>query len=136
VYVGGLRHGTQSEDVAEFFQQFGEVAHVKLIYQHETQEFRGFGFVTFHSHYDAEEAAEDANGGEILGKRIRCNIAKYNKSQPGRAPPIRDERCAFDELSCMPARSAAAEWPAVSCMYLTGRQNAGPQKHCGPNAEC
>jgi RNA recognition motif-containing protein len=56
------------------------------------QEFRGFGFVSFRSAFAAEDAAEDANGKEVLGGRVKVNIAKYKSTT--RPPVHRDERCA------------------------------------------
>ena len=55
------------------------------------QEFRGFGFVTFRSPFAAEDAAEDANGTEVLGGRVKVNIANYKGTL---RPAYRDERCA------------------------------------------
>jgi RNA recognition motif-containing protein len=61
------------------------------------QEFRGFGFVSFRSAFAAEDAAEDANGKEILGGRVKVNIAKY-KSTLRPAPAHRDDRCAEQDF--------------------------------------
>lgn len=66
-----------------------------------TQEFRGFGFVSFRSAFAAEDAAEDANGKQILGGRVKVNIAKY-KSTLRSGPAHRDERCEA-QLCCVPS---------------------------------
>jgi len=111
IYVGGLASDTKDTDVADFFTRYGNVTNVKLIYHHDTQEFRGFGFVTFDSQRCAEEAADIGNGHETLGSRIRVNLAKYNKP-PGRQqyPPHhqqRDFRCASPSLAnCVPKHQA------------------------------
>ena len=76
--------------MADFFGKYGPVATVKLIYNHETDEFKGFGFVTMQSAADAHDAADDANGKEFLGARIRCNPARDTRSMRG---PERDYRC-------------------------------------------
>lgn len=91
--MGGLASDTKDSDVADFFSRYGKVTNVKLIYHHDSQEFRGFGFVTFDSQRSAEEAADIGNGHEILGSRIRVNLAKYNKP-PGRQqyPPHHQQR--------------------------------------------
>jgi hypothetical protein len=100
VYVGGLPYDTTQQDVENFFSRYGRVTYVKLIYSHDTQEFRGFGFVSFEHQWAAEEAADLANGMDFLGSRIKCNVAKYSKPRlgpgggPGPVPgPQRDYRC-------------------------------------------
>lgn len=94
VYVGGLPHQTTIEAVQDFFDRYGAVERVKLIHHRDTGEFRGFGFVTFYEPEAALDASENATGREVLGKTIRCNLARYNRVPPGGiplgpAPPIR-----------------------------------------------
>jgi hypothetical protein len=90
LFVGSLPQGTTQADVREFFEQYGPVVNVKLIYNHDTDEFKGFGFVTLQYPQDAEDAADDAPGKEILGSRIRCNPARDSRGPRG---PTRDFRC-------------------------------------------
>jgi hypothetical protein len=106
LFVGSLPQETTQADVREFFEQYGPVMNVKLIYNHDTDEFKGFGFVTFQHPLDAEDAAEDAQGKEILGSRIRCNPARDSRAPRG---PPRDFRyllcvsltlCLYGPLVC------------------------------------
>jgi RNA recognition motif. (a.k.a. RRM, RBD, or RNP domain) len=94
VYVGGLPPHTTPPAVQDFFERYGAVERVKLIHHHDSGEFRGFGFVSFRDPAEAAEACEDAPGRELLGNRIRCNLARYNRAPPGGAlgpqpPPMR-----------------------------------------------
>ena len=87
MYVGNLPEHTTATDLEDFFEQYGLVMNVKLIYDHDTQAFRNFAFVTFERADDAELATREANNVEFLGARIRCNIAKYSKSDGFRSGP-------------------------------------------------
>ena len=50
IFVGGLNKDVTSEEVREHFEEkFGGVEEVQFIYDKETQEFRGFCFVTMNS---------------------------------------------------------------------------------------
>lgn len=94
VYVANLPTDTDSREVEDFFLAYGHVVSVKLIHSHDSAEFRGFGFVTFDDPADAETAAWECSGRDFRGRRLKCNIAKYNKlSQRGhggfRALPAR-----------------------------------------------
>jgi peptidyl-prolyl isomerase E (cyclophilin E) len=47
---------------------------------------RGFAFIDFDEAEDAEAAIENMNGAELLGKFIKCSIAKpLTKLKPGQA---------------------------------------------------
>ena len=47
---------------------------------------RGFGFVDFEEEEDAQAAIENMDGAEILGRVLKCNIAKADtKLQHGKA---------------------------------------------------
>lgn len=89
IYVGGLPYDTQQEELHSFFQKYGEVTKVRMIKDHDTQEFRGFAFVSFRSTFAAEDATEDVNGKEALGGRLKVNVAKYKSIAPNAR---RDER--------------------------------------------
>jgi uncharacterized coiled-coil protein SlyX len=99
VYVGNLPPDVTSVDIKAHFERFGPVKHVKLIYDHETQKFRGFGFVTFEYLEDARDAAAEGDGGELLGQRIRCNPARDNRGTGGPPPRGADMRCACRSLA-------------------------------------
>eukprot|EP00252_Welwitschia_mirabilis_P012991 TRINITY_DN286_c0_g1_i1.p1 TRINITY_DN286_c0_g1~~TRINITY_DN286_c0_g1_i1.p1 ORF type:complete len:473 (+),score=90.45 TRINITY_DN286_c0_g1_i1:257-1675(+) len=55
IFVGGLPLNLTEEEFRNYFQQFGNVTDVAVMYDQNTQRPRGFGFITF----DSEEAVEN-----------------------------------------------------------------------------
>ena len=47
VFVGGIQHGTSENDLKEYFEKFGDVTEVVIMFDKITTRCRGFGFVTF-----------------------------------------------------------------------------------------
>lgn len=54
IFVGGLSSNLTEEAFKSYFQRFGEITDVVVMYDNLTQRPRGFGFITF----DSEEAVE------------------------------------------------------------------------------
>ncbi|KAF6173081.1 hypothetical protein GIB67_021662 [Kingdonia uniflora] len=54
IFVGGLASTVTESDFKMYFDQFGMITDVVVMYDHNTQRPRGFGFITF----DSEEAVE------------------------------------------------------------------------------
>jgi hypothetical protein len=62
LYVGNLPWTCDSQQLAEIFQDFGNVELVEVIYDRETSRSRGFGFVTMGSQEEATAAKEKLDG--------------------------------------------------------------------------
>ena len=56
-----------------FFQQFGPILDVEIIFNERGS--KGFGFVTFASTSDADKAREQLNGTIVEGRKIEVNNA-------------------------------------------------------------
>lgn len=74
LYVGGLSWGTTNSDLQEAFEQFGHVEEARVITDRETGRSRGFGFVTFSSQAEAQEALS-LDGTTLDGRSIKVNVA-------------------------------------------------------------
>lgn len=79
LYVGNLSYKVSEEDLKNAFQQFGEVTEARLITDNETGRSKGFGFVEMPSKDEAENAIEQMNDKEFMGRNIKVNIAKPKK---------------------------------------------------------
>eukprot|EP00761_Pharyngomonas_kirbyi_P000273 gb/GECH01000273.1/.p1 GENE.gb/GECH01000273.1/~~gb/GECH01000273.1/.p1 ORF type:complete len:183 (+),score=32.01 gb/GECH01000273.1/:1-549(+) len=75
LFVGGLDfNATNSESLRKYFEQFGEVIEAVVIYDKPTGRSKGYGFVTFASADDAQNAISTPKP-IIDGRKANCNLA-------------------------------------------------------------
>lgn len=74
LYVGNLAWSMDDTTLEELFREFGEVNSAKVV-SDETGRSKGFGFVSFNTPREAEEAIAQLNGQSIDGRNIRVNFA-------------------------------------------------------------
>ncbi|XP_009364617.2 heterogeneous nuclear ribonucleoprotein 1 [Pyrus x bretschneideri] len=89
IFVGGLASTVTESDFKKYFDQFGTVTDVVVMYDHKTQRPRGFGFIT----YDSEEAVDRVlhkTFHELNGKMVEVKRAVPKELSPGpsRSPMI------------------------------------------------
>jgi RNA recognition motif-containing protein len=82
LFVGGISSTTTASDLRVFFSRFGELADATVILNRSTGQSRGFGFVSFRSSIDANQAIAGSDGAELDGHPIRVNRAE---TRPGRS---------------------------------------------------
>ncbi|XP_076903970.1 28 kDa ribonucleoprotein, chloroplastic-like [Bidens hawaiensis] len=89
VYVGNLSYEVDSEKLAHLFEQAGVVEVSEVIYNRETDQSRGFGFVTMSSVEEAEKAIDMFNGYELGGRSLTVNkaAAKGTRLERAERPP-------------------------------------------------
>ncbi|KAJ7946394.1 heterogeneous nuclear ribonucleoprotein 1-like [Quillaja saponaria] len=82
IFVGGLASTVTENDFKNHFDQFGTITDVVVMYDHNTQRPRGFGFIT----YDSEEAVEKVlykTFHELNGKMVEVKRAVPKELSPG-----------------------------------------------------
>ncbi|TYI20224.1 hypothetical protein ES332_A07G221700v1 [Gossypium tomentosum] len=82
IFVGGLASKVTESDFKKYFNQFGDVTDVVVMYDHNTQRPRGFGFIT----YDSEEAVDKVllkSFHELNGKMVEVKRAVAKELLPG-----------------------------------------------------
>ncbi|TKY57368.1 Heterogeneous nuclear ribonucleoprotein 1 [Spatholobus suberectus] len=89
IFVGGLPSTITESDFKKYFDQFGTITDVVVMYDHNTQRPRGFGFIT----YDLEEAVDRVlykTFHELSGKMVEVKRAVPKELSPGptRSPLI------------------------------------------------
>jgi nucleolin len=94
LYVGNLPWTCDSQQLAEVFQDCGNVELVEVIYDRITQRSRGFAFVTMSTVRDAMAAMEKLDGIDFGGRVLKVNfpqapireprMSSYNDSPPPR----------------------------------------------------
>jgi len=87
IFVARLNYDTQSEDLQEAFEEFGEVSSAKVITDKFTGRSRGFGFVEMDNDDDARTAINQMNDTELDGRTIvvkESEPRKENRSSDNR----------------------------------------------------
>ncbi|XP_010248714.1 PREDICTED: 28 kDa ribonucleoprotein, chloroplastic-like [Nelumbo nucifera] len=88
LYVGNLPYDIDSEKLAQLFDQAGVVEVAEVIYNRETDQSRGFGFVTMSTVEEAEKAIEMFNRYDAGGRLLTVNKAAPRGSRPERPPRV------------------------------------------------
>ncbi|GJZ87943.1 heterogeneous nuclear ribonucleoprotein 1 [Tanacetum coccineum] len=92
IFVGGLASTVTETDFKMYFEQFGTITDVVVMYDHNTQRPRGFGFIT----YDSEDAVD-----QVLLKTFHELNGKM----------VEVKRAVPKELSPSPSRSMVGAYP-------------------------
>jgi len=75
LYVGNLSYNTTEDGLRNLFSGFGSVASVKIIFDRETGNSKGFGFIEMTTDEEATAAITGTNGREYDGRQLRVNEA-------------------------------------------------------------
>ncbi|KAM7280609.1 hypothetical protein ACFE04_007743 [Oxalis oulophora] len=90
IFVGGLASTVTENDFKIYFEQFGTITDVVVMYDHNTQRPRGFGFIT----YDSEDAVDRVlhkTFHELNGKMVEVKRAvpkELSPATPSRLPLV------------------------------------------------
>ncbi|KAA8516549.1 hypothetical protein F0562_016945 [Nyssa sinensis] len=76
VYVGNLSWGVDDLALETLFSEQGKVMEAKVVYDRDTGRSRGFGFVTYRSADEVNNAIESLNGIDLDGRSIRVTVAE------------------------------------------------------------
>ncbi len=83
IYIGNLPKTTTEEAVRKVFEEYGEVAEVKLIKDQYSGELRGFGFIEMPAKADGQKAIEEVDGTELEGNTLIVNEARPRRDRSG-----------------------------------------------------
>ncbi|XWS51324.1 hypothetical protein CRYUN_Cryun12cG0167300 [Craigia yunnanensis] len=86
LFVGNLRYDVDSQSLAMLFEKAGTVEIAEVIYNRQTEQSRGFGFVTMSSIEEAEKAVELFNSYDLNGRLLTVNKASPRGSHFDRPP--------------------------------------------------
>jgi len=86
IYAGNLSFDVSENDLREVFEQFGQVAEVRLIMDKYSGKSKGFGFIEMPSKDEATKAIEEMNGKDFKGRTLNVNEARPKTDRGGRPP--------------------------------------------------
>jgi RNA recognition motif-containing protein len=75
LYVGNLSYNTTEDGLKDIFKGFGTVTSAKIIYDRETGNSKGFGFIEMSTNEEAFAAITGTNCREFEGRQLRVNEA-------------------------------------------------------------
>ncbi len=76
IYVGNLPYQTTEDELRSTFENYGEVASVRIIQDRNTGRSKGFGFVEMPDQEGAKKAIEAIDGMEFSGRTLKVNEAR------------------------------------------------------------
>lgn len=76
IYVGNLSYDMTEDQLRAEFEAFGKVNSARLIVNKFNGKSKGFGFVQMPNQDEVDKACAALNDKEILGRKMKCNVAK------------------------------------------------------------
>ena len=70
IFVAKLNYQTDEEQVRQAFENYGPVDSVKIIWDRERNQSKGFGFVEMPNDDEAQNAINELNDSELDGRNI------------------------------------------------------------------
>lgn len=85
IFTARLSYDTQSEDLRQVFEEFGEVSSAAVITDKFTGQSKGFGFVEMPNDEEAKMAINELNDTSLDGRTIVVKVAepRENRSSGG-----------------------------------------------------
>lgn len=85
LFVGNLPYEVTSEELGQYFSQFGEIEEAVVITDRISGRSKGYGFVRYINPTDATKAAEETNGKVYKGRELVVNKALPSKDKGQRS---------------------------------------------------
>merc|ERR1719285_679001 len=115
IFVGGVSQETATEEVREYFRQFGNVEDAVMLMDQQTKRHRGFGFVTFEQEETVDRVCE-LHFHTIKNKKVECKKAQPKEAvQAANTAALLGKRVILSNLGMVPTLGLPA---------LTGPQQA------------
>jgi len=83
IYVGNLGFDVDESVLREAFEQFGQIAEVRLIMDKYTGKTKGFGFIEMPEKEEAQKAIAEMNEKDFEGRIIKVSEAKPKTDRGG-----------------------------------------------------
>ncbi|KAJ3672993.1 hypothetical protein LUZ60_006367 [Juncus effusus] len=83
IFVGGLPSSITEPDFKLYFEQFGSISDVVVMYDQTTQRPRGFGFITFDLEESVDRVLAKSTFHQLNGKMVEVKRAVPKEVSPG-----------------------------------------------------
>lgn len=83
IYVGNLAYTAVQEDLEQVFAEYGTVKRVQLPTDRETGRPRGFAFVEMETDAQEDQAIQELDGAEWMGRTLKVNKARPREDRSG-----------------------------------------------------
>ncbi|XP_020590429.1 29 kDa ribonucleoprotein, chloroplastic-like [Phalaenopsis equestris] len=80
LFVGNLSWSVTSEALTKVFQEYGNLVGARVLYDGETGQSRGYGFVCYSTKEEMEAAMEALNEVDLEGRAMRISLALGKKT--------------------------------------------------------
>ncbi|EGP86696.1 unnamed protein product [Zymoseptoria tritici ST99CH_1A5] len=97
VFIGNIPYDVSEEQIMDIFGRTGQVVGFRLVYDKETQQPKGFGFLEYTDADSAASAVRNLNDFELNGRTLRVDYSNdnrgttnnkdQNQEHSNRAPP-------------------------------------------------
>ena len=74
LFVKGLPYDFKEDDIGDRFRRFGEIKAIRIAYNWQTKQSKGFAYVIFESHESAKNALLKMNGKEVQGRFLKVDF--------------------------------------------------------------
>ncbi|KAK4498346.1 hypothetical protein PRZ48_011004 [Zasmidium cellare] len=80
VFIGNIPYGVSEEQIMDIFGRCGQVMGFRLVYDKETGQPKGFGFLEYSDTDSAATAVRNLNEFELNGRTLRVDYSNDNRS--------------------------------------------------------
>ena len=84
IYIGNLPYDFTEEELKEMFDQFGEVANVKIVTDKVSGTSKGFGFIEMEQKSEGRDAIQVLDQSAVRGRNVRVHAARPKNGRPQR----------------------------------------------------
>jgi len=75
IFVGNIAYGTSEDELKEIFGRVGAIASLRLVYDKDTKQPKGYGFCDYQDPDSAVRAVKELSDAECNGRRLRIDLA-------------------------------------------------------------
>lgn len=95
VYVSNFPFSLTNNDLHKIFGQYGTVNKVTIVKDRQTRKSKGVAFIVYKSQKEASDCIQQTNQKEMLGRILKCSIAKDN----GRTEEFATQKRTYEDKS-------------------------------------